>query len=399
MKKQRPSAMLSAAALAFVIAMCGACVNEKTPDAPVKDPSDVGGEVPPVLSAGYEGTVDGIAFSLPDLGEEVSLHTELQTEYLKNETVASVLDYAKGTEELSAPAPVLFTWTAEGASSDMVYTLRVSETENMADPQTFTTAELSLGVYNLKIATTYWWTVAAGDAESGAAVFTTESLGPRNLFVEGVANVRDVGGWPTEDGGRVKQGLLYRTGRLNENYNGKTSIAEAGVRTMLGTLKVKTEIDLRGGKNDPDEYAPSVNKSVLDGVAYHHIGMDWEVSDMLIGNRKEIRSVFALLAQESNYPMFYHCSIGTDRTGLITYLLLGYLGVDEQDIYRDYLFSNFANIGGSRDLGGITTKYVATIKNKYGGKSTPLSKKCRAALLDIGVEPAELEAISEIFTA
>ena len=91
--------------------------------------------------------------------------------------------------------------------------------------------------------------------------------------------------------------------------------------------------------------------------------------------------------------------IGTDRTGLITYLLLGYLGVDEQDIYRDYLFSNFANIGGSRDLGGITTKYVATIKNKYGGKSTPLSKKCRAALLDIGVEPAELEAISEIFTA
>ena len=37
--------------------------------------------------------------------------------------------------------------------------------------------------------------------------------------------------------------------------------------------------------------------------------------------------------------------------------------------------------------------------NRYGGRSTPLSDRCRAALLDIGVTETELDNIVRILTA
>ena len=380
MKKERLFVALSSTVLAFSFAFCAACNTEVPPGPPTKHEHtyseewsresehhwnaatcehteettnygeheyDENGfctvcgycmptpEEPPVLSGGYEGTVGEITFTLPDLGEAVRLHTEAQAQFMKAKGYGNaIFDYAKGQEELSHPVPVSFTWEAEGAAEDATYTLNVSESEDMSDPWTFATTELSFEVYNLKIGTTYFWTVTAGDVTSGAAIFTTEATGPRNLCVDGVTNVRDVGGWTIEGGKTVKQGLLFRTGRLNESYSGVRSITEQGMDTMLNTLKVKTEIDLRGGKNDPDEYAPGVNKSVLEGVAYHHIGMNWD-GDMWELNPKEIREVFSLLADENNYPMFYHCSIGTDRTGIITYLVLGLLGVPEESIFRD----------------------------------------------------------------
>ena len=54
-----------------------------------------------------------------------------------------------------------------------------------------------------------------------------------------------------------------------------------------------------------------------------------------------MRKTFQIFAQPSAYPIFYHCRIGTDRTGYTTYLLLGLLGAYEEDIYRDYLRSNW----------------------------------------------------------
>jgi protein tyrosine/serine phosphatase len=51
-----------------------------------------------------------------------------------------------------------------------------------------------------------------------------------------------------------------------------------------------------------------------------------------------------VLADESNYPIFFHCAIGTDRTGTLAYLINGLLGVPEEDLYYDYCFSNFGAI-------------------------------------------------------
>ena len=83
----------------------------------------------------------------------------------------------------------------------------------MTNPQVYTQKRTSLYVYNLKIATTYYWSVSAGDVVSDVSSFSTADCQPRNIYCDGVTNMRDLGGWKTTDGKRVKQGLLYRSGQ------------------------------------------------------------------------------------------------------------------------------------------------------------------------------------------
>jgi protein-tyrosine phosphatase len=41
-------------------------------------------------------------------------------------------------------------------------------------------------------------------------------------------------------------------------------------------------------------------------------------------------------ADPANHPMVFHCTAGKDRTGLMAMLLLGALGVSDDDIVTDY---------------------------------------------------------------
>ena len=66
--------------------------------------------------------------------------------------------------------------------------------------------------------------------------------------------------------------------------------------------------------------------------------------------------MFLALTDLSNLPAFFHCDIGTDRTGANAFLLGALLGKSEIDLYKDYLFSNFGNIGGSRKLIDLHTR-------------------------------------------
>ncbi|MBR5570254.1 MAG: hypothetical protein IKW10_05090 [Oscillospiraceae bacterium] len=69
-------------------------------------------------SSGYCGTVEGVAFELPDLGSRVELHTQQQNDFLaeakKNNNYDYIAMYAQGTMEASRPIPVSLSWTASG---------------------------------------------------------------------------------------------------------------------------------------------------------------------------------------------------------------------------------------------------------------------------------------------
>ena len=81
--------------------------------------------------------------------------------------------------------------------------------------------------------------------ESAVQSFTTTSYMPRFIDCDGVTNMRDLGGY-NADGGVVKQGMIFRSGRLNASYttNYKVEITDEGKKT-LEQLGIKTEIDLR----------------------------------------------------------------------------------------------------------------------------------------------------------
>ena len=347
------------------------------------------------------------------------IHTELQTTFLSSSDPHAFADLLRpaytarsanydadpGTLELGRPRPITLTWTvsAEAEGRVAAYTLSLWSASDRSDLK-----EIALDgdkteyeFYNALIDTTYSWSVTLldndGDAvASDVASFRTASQAPRNLWVDGDTNVRDLGGWATYGGGKVRQGLLYRGARLNENDSTENLITEEGIRT-LRELGIKTEIDLRQTKavNGTDESGGITVSPLGEGVTY--IACPMYFGDELISdskNKQRVKEIFAILADESNYPIYFHCAIGTDRTGLIAWLVNGLCGVTEKNLWRDYLFSNFGEIGGTRTREKNEGVYVNKIKAKTGAN---LAEKTYNFLKDyFGVPESDLNAVIRI---
>ena len=351
----------------------------------------------------------------------VEIHTALQASYLADRDPHSVQTYLKpvytaksvdydsepGTIELGRPEPITLTWTiaaeAEGHVSSFI--VRLWTKEDRSDLKTVAVAALEreCKVYNLFVGQTYYWNVSLTDDEGTASTsktgtFTTAAKAPRNLYVDSVTNVRDLGGWATEDGGRVRQGLLYRGARLNDNFKTDITVSSAGIKTLCTELGIKTEVDLRQTKevNDRNESGSRTTSPLGAAVTYRAFPMEYEAAKLITDakNIARVREIFALLADESNYPIYFHCSIGTDRTGLISWLVNGLCGVSETDLWRDYLFSNFGTIDGSRTRAKNEDVYVNQIKAKSGAN---LAEKTYNFVKDyFGVPEADIDAVIRI---
>lgn len=326
---------------------------------------------------------------------EVSIHTDKQAKYLDSDY--DKLPFGvKGEKEQSHPNAITFEWDYVAEKSEETeYILTISENADMSNPMTFTSKTENIAVYNLKIATKYYWTVTWGEKTSDIYSFTTENTAPRNLYVDGITNVRDIGGWVTEDGKRTNQGLIYRCGRLNNSKDNGCGviITEDGKNVMLNYMGIKTEIDLRQIENGE---TGGVTASPLgETVNYISCPMDHS-GDVLNDNKEQILKVFSILADEENYPMIVHCSIGTDRTGMMSFLINALLGVPEEDLYRDYMFSNFGDIGSKRKITNLQeSAYYKAIKNAEGDT---LSKKAYNCLSSFGVPTEDLDAVIDILS-
>lgn len=175
-----------------------------------------------------------------------------------------------------------------------------------------------------------------------------EDYAERHHPFEGCFNFRDIGGYPTVDGHRVRWGRYFRAGRQDR----MTSQDLAGVRS----LGIKTQIDLRR----PDEAAEQGPGPLpAMGANYHNIAVIPQggtaqlsrlVGDTAISGRRYIGylefgpeswlRMFELFEQASSHPIVIHCTAGKDRTGVSTAFLLSVLGVDRALIEADYLLTN-----------------------------------------------------------
>lgn len=327
--------------------------------------------------------------------ETVDLHTFGQNAFLQGPD-SMIRLYANGDKEKSRPKAVEFTWDYTGTDAKPQFTVRISETPDMQDCLVYTSDTNELSVYNLKIATDYYWTVSTGDAISEVVTFTTDDQAPRNLYIDGVTNARDLGGWETESGTRTKQGMIFRCGRLNESDVDTVNIeiTESGKQTMLDLLGIKTEIDVR--LSGSGETGGITSSPLGDSVQYINVPMEWD-GPMFAGNREQIVQIFSILADASRYPLCFHCNIGTDRTGMLSFLINALLGVPEEDLYKDFLFSNFGNIGGKRSLEKmLEADYYTAVTQAQG---STLSEKAYNCLLGIGVPAAHLDSVIELLSA
>lgn len=349
-----------------------------------------------------------LQWKIDDLGAElIGAHTELQAKFLNDKNLI-LPSSVKGETELSRPVPIHLEWSATDGGSEVAiskYLLEFSTDTKFDRAITYETTQPEYDVYNLLLGTPYYYRVTAvteggKKSVSPLCVLETAALAPRNMYIDGVTNVRDLGGWSTENGVKVKQGMLIRCGRLNKSEQPEVEIeiTQTGIYQFKEVLGVRSEIDLRMPDAHDTENGGITSSPLGKGVKYKNIPMEWwkggenYLKDPIY--RPAILSFFEFIADESNYPIIFHCNIGTDRTGLFAFLVNGLLGVSEDDLYRDYLFSNYANIGGNRSIGNIKS-YVDTIKSHSG---STLSQKIENCLLKIGVQQSHVDAVRRIMT-
>ena len=157
--------------------------------------------------------------------------------------------------------------------------------------------------------------------------------------------------------------MIYR-GAAFEDLLYDTHITDIGISQARNELKVNSEIELRWisiGEITSRQY------SLLgEDINYYEYEFNYNDEKLLDGNIDSIAKCFRLFADESKYPIYYHCRIGTDRTGILTYLLFGFLGLDQDTILKDYLFSNFGYVGGNRTINSIKNAYLDKIDSSEG---------------------------------
>ncbi len=341
-----------------------------------------------------------IEWKLNDLGGDVDFHTDAQRKYLEGNYLD--LGTVTGNKEASRPQAITLSWTATPKDVTVSsYTVELSTDKQFGSVRTYAAEGTEVEINNLLLAQTYYWRVRATLSDgktvtSEPSDFTTTFQAPRNLYVDGITNVRDLGGWETLDGGVVRQGMIFRCARLNESKTEtvKIEITEEGKRTMLEDLGVKSEIDLRMKEAHGYESGGITSSPLGDSVTYYNVELEWNNGNYLLNNQDSVRRFFELASDEKNYPFIFHCDIGTDRTGMFAFLINGLCGVSEEDLYRDYLFSNFGKIGGSRSLSNIENNYLATIKAAEGDTLSEKIENCLTTQLNIPL--GQLEAIKDI---
>lgn len=286
-------------------------------------------------------------------------HTEVQAMLISEGKLFSD-SRANGKDENGIPLPIELDVKAQKSGYSIVIAKKngdIQLAEKLSGQKKF-------NYYNSELGVEYVWYLVdeSGEKIGGEKRFLTSDVAPRNLFVDGVTNCRDLGGWKTTDGKRIKQGMIYRTARFNANDSATPIVTESGKKTLTEELKIKTELDLRDA--DKGETG-GITESVLgENVNYLSVPMR-SGGNYLLLNTGVLSDVFTVFADKNNYPIAFHCSIGTDRTGVIAFLINAMLGVEEKSLYVDYLFSRLGAIGVTRSFTTID-KYLKEIKTAGG---------------------------------
>ena len=337
---------------------------------------------------------EGNFSNITEFNTPVEIHTAEQKAYLSyagNYDQMPENQYPDGSQHRSDSLPVNLSWNYSAPSGKTVsnYSFISGQKEDLSDGYEIKTSSKSVAYYNPYLGRNYYKLVANfsdGQKESTAIrFFDVDTTYPRNLTIGGMTNCRDMGGRVLEDGGKMKQGLVYRTSGYKYDYS--TTITEDGKKEMLQHLKVKTEVNVADGT--------SYNLK-LSGTTIKDFKMDYSGgSHHFSRNAESVKNFFNLLGDSNNYPVYFHCRIGTDRTGLCAILLSGLLGVSLNEIYQDYLFSNFGKIGEKRYIGTKAgadniQNYISDIQNMSG---KTFENKVYNMLLSIGVSKATLDTV------
>lgn len=190
-------------------------------------------------------------------------------------------------------------------------------------------------------------------------------MSSQNIAIPSLPNLRDLGGHPTRDGGRVRTGLAYRSTDLSrlDGDDDAVALARLGIRTVYD---LRTEGERAAG---PDRLPPGAAYVVADVIRdspamtpadFAVVFEDPRRAEEALGGGRASRffleryrefvhlesarvayhRLFTGLATGEHSPALFHCTTGKDRTGWAAAVLLLLLEVPEDAVMEEYLLSN-----------------------------------------------------------
>ncbi len=345
-----------------------------------------------------------VEINVEEISTSVSIHTVNQKALLNALNPASFIEdnvESFGDESNSFPLPISFSWEETNDINQKAtnYVLSISENNDLSNSLTYIVKGNNFDVYNLKLNTTYYYAVSSNHHgayfDSDISTFIINDDYPRNIFVEGVENVRDCGGWNVDGEYNYRQGMLYRTAQFNYddlNNTYKSAPTEEGKRVLLNDLQIRTEIDLRRTTDfDGFNEVGGIESSPLgESVNYVSCPMYYGGNNIfnLEENLPSIKLFFETLAEPTNYPIAFHCLRGTDRTGALAYVIGAMMGMSEEDLMLDYLFSDLAKIGNPVLASTISNNnfYVQGIANSEGENISEKAKNYVMSKVDVSLD-------------
>ncbi|MBQ4201900.1 MAG: tyrosine-protein phosphatase, partial [Bacteroidales bacterium] len=155
----------------------------------------------------------------------------------------------------------------------------------------------------------------------------------------------------------------------------------------------RAELDLRGNSDHlsatPFEDADFLSPIIEEGY-----------TQMLRDDKEKTRQCMQFIMDKvaEGKPVYFHCSLGRDRTGTISMLTLGVLGVDEGEISKEYELTQFAPYGYSVSSGESTRmtrmvdyKGAANFIWSNYAKDGSFEDGVQAYLLEIGISQKDID--------
>ena len=255
-------------------------------------------------------------------------------------------------------------------------------------------------VYNLIPNATYYYKVCGTDFDNNLIVikegaFTT--IGQVHMLkIDGLKNVRDLGGWLTPNG-KIKYGLLFRGCELDDTGGG-VELTHEGKKELFDRIRIKTDIDLRTDVGN----TKSPIGALVDYNCYPIQPYDTGLKDTI--TKGLIKSIFEKIEEKlsKSNAIYFHCQGGRDRTGTLAFLILGVLGVSESDIAKDYELTEFAYASYKADNPNTSrkfTQYASMVSYIKTFNGVTFNDKIISYLLSIGISQATINNIKSYMVA
>ena len=194
----------------------------------------------------------------------------------------------------------------------------------------------------------YYFVLEAG----GERLMTAE----RRVCMEGTVNFRDLGGYETAAGRRVRWGRVFRSDGLSRlSDRDLEQFRQMGIRRVYD-LRTHSEMAGAPDRLPGDGSAAHIHLPVNHGRFDFAEAMQrlkkgdtsWLTPDFMVNgyirNLEDFSACWAeilrALAEPQNGPILFHCTGGKDRTGTCAALLLLALGVPVETVIDDHQLSN-----------------------------------------------------------